>query len=93
VCWNPGSNWWRLINRSSIGINGFSPTLFAQKVAKQFFDKTCIKLNLMGIDYRYSSNISDDFEVEVLRIFVIPRHLKGESYGRTRWWTASHRSV
>jgi len=93
VCWSPGRKWWRPINRFSVGLNGSVPTLFAPKGARQFSDKTCIKLKLMGIGYRYLGYKPDDFEVEVLRIFVISRHPKGESYGRTRWWTARHRSV
>ena len=71
-----------VINRPGIGFKGFLPTLFARKAGEQFFEKTGIKLKLMGTDYRFSGNKPDDFETEVLRMFADSRHPKGQPYGR-----------
>ena len=71
-----------VINRPGIGFKGFPPTLFTRKVGEQFFEKTGIKLKLMGTDYRFPGNKPDDFETEVLRMFADSRHPKGQPYGR-----------
>jgi len=71
-----------VINRPGIGFKGFLPTLFTRKAGEQFFEKTGIKLKLMGTDYRFSGNKPDDFETEILRMFADSRHPKGQSYGR-----------
>ncbi len=71
-----------VINRPGVGFKGFLPTLFTRKAGEQFFEKTGIKLKLMGTDYRFPGNKPDDFETEVLRMFADSRHPKGQPYGR-----------
>jgi len=71
-----------VINRPGIGFKGFLPTLFARQAGEQFFEKTGIKLNHIGTDYRFPGNKPDDFETQVLRMFANSRHPKGQPYGR-----------
>jgi hypothetical protein len=71
-----------VINRQGVGFKGFLHAVFARRVGEHFYKKTGVRMKLTGIDYRNPNNKPDDFEQEVLRIFIDRRHPKDQVYVR-----------
>ena len=72
-----------VINKRGIGFKNVLPAVVARKTGERFYAKTGIRLKLTAIDYRYPGNKPDQFEAEVLKMFVDPRYPKGQDYART----------
>jgi hypothetical protein len=72
----------QVINRQGVGFKGFLHAVFARRVGEHFYKKTGVRMKLTGIDYRNPDNRPDDFEEEVLRMFIDPRHPKDQAYVR-----------
>ena len=58
---------------------------------ERFLRKTGIKLKLTSLEYRYPANAPDQFEAEVLKLFMSPRYPRGKDY--TKLMTMSGRRV
>ena len=72
----------QVINRQGVGFKGFLHAVFARRVGEHFYKKTGVRMKLTGIEYRNPGNRPDDFEEEVLRMFIDPRHPKDQVYVR-----------
>jgi hypothetical protein len=73
----------QVINRQGVGFKGFLHAVFARRVGEHFYKKTGVRMKLTGIEYRNPDNRPDDFEEEVLRMFMDPRHPKDQVYVRS----------
>ena len=71
------------INRPGIAYKNFIPALWARKTGEKFEKASGIRLKLTSANYRYQGNKPDDFETEVLKLFVDTDYPKGKGYSRT----------
>lgn len=71
------------INRPGIAYKNFIPAVWARKTGEKFAKATGIRLKLTSANYRYQGNKPDEFESEVLKLFVETEYPKGKSYSRT----------
>ena len=70
------------IDKPGIGFKGFLPAVFARKAAEKFTAQTGVTIKMTEMEARFPRSKPDDFETEVLRMFVDPRHPRGQRYAR-----------
>ena len=71
-----------VLNKQGVAFKGFIPAKWGRLTAEKFTRKTGIKLKLTAENYRYPGNKPDDFEAEVLKLFLDPRYPKGKEYSK-----------
>lgn len=71
-----------VINKQGVAFKGFIPAKWGRLTAEKFTRKTGIRLKLTAENYRFSGNRPDDFEAEVLKLFLDPRYPKGKEYSK-----------
>lgn len=71
-----------VLNKQGVAFKGFIPAKWGRLTAEKFTRKTGIRLKLTAENYRYPGNKPDDFEAEVLKLFLDPRYPKGKEYSK-----------